>query len=307
MRSSEGAAEGTTPETQAQGDTAERAEDDWRVGASERLRAAGVRGVLLWMDEDCVAHELRLPEIESLQELDLGSCEFTVTPGGWVDVARVSAPDPQDGGARCRSDRRTLEVSGAAVGGRLTLPGCAPAYKPNGTLTFVRDGGVLALGRCGDGVCSRDVLTRGDVRRIFGRLPWSFAAPAVREVAWLTDRRYAVIVHDNRTGLDAVAVLQGKRFVGGPSAPYELLSTLRISPRGSYVAVRINRQALAVLDRDGSGGSFSLRSARAAAWSRDDQWAAAATNESIFLFEAGGLANDLIELPFPATDVAWFD
>jgi hypothetical protein len=136
-------------------------------------------------------------------------------------------------------------------------------------------------------------------------VPWQFRDPVLREVAWLTNATYAAIVRDRATRQHAIAVMRGRSLVTSPPFGYDLLTDLRASPRGTYVAALINRRALVFLDDRGNYQATGLRSAHAVAWSPDEAWTAAATDEAIYLYETETRAVELIRLPIVAADLVW--
>ena len=276
-----------------------------RRAAAEELRAAGIRGTLVWTDQRCRLHALSLPGLVPVRPHEGRTCRYAGRRAGWVSYG-VDVVSPEgDRVARCRD--RIVEVTPAAT----TLEpdrfrGCAPAWRPDGTLTFVRDGEVVALVRCrGDFPCTRVLLSRRDVRAALARDPWAFTRPAVREVAWLRGGAFAVLVRDAVQKLDVIAVFRGRRLVEAPPFAYGRLSTLRASPHGNYVAARVGATGLILLDDEGRFESTGLRSGRAVTWSPDETWTAMATEDGVFVFETGERALQLIHVPVRAVDIAW--
>ena len=165
---------------------------------AETLSAAGVTGTLyftLSVDEGCVLHTRLLPGLDDGGAFLLDRCEFDVSPQGNIVTG---APCP--GGV--------MEV-GPASGVPDRLRGCAPAWRPDGELTFIRDGDVVTA----DG----EVLVR-DLARA-GR-PWfSSRRPVrVRALAWLTETRLAAILRGRSRfgGHDLLVFAEGRRaFSGG--------------------------------------------------------------------------------------------
>lgn len=260
------------------------------------LRDREVSGVLHYADDDCEVHALVLP---SLVEADLA---------GEVQACGFAAPPTRRGiTAECEAGIVEVRTVAAPVG---RTPGCAPAWKPDGTLTIVRDGELVQVRVAGRirPLRTRVLVSRGDIARRLAGPPWGFVTPLIREAAWLTDDLVATVVSDPATERDDVlALFRGRRFVGAPPFPYERLSALRVSPRGSFVAARVGLPpgGLVVVDRRGDLVAIPFRVARAIAWSPDERWTAVASPSTIFIWETGERAVRFVALPIRARDLAW--
>src|SRR5919106_992687 len=130
-------------------------EADETIDAAAALREAGLRGVLTYSDEDCRLHALTLPDLAGHPAASERRCRLT----GVVRL-RFGRPvgDPQRVlVARCRSGQVEVSEPGGRLLGR--APGCFPAWRPDGTLTAVRDGELVSL------FPSRVLLSRDDLAR----------------------------------------------------------------------------------------------------------------------------------------------
>ncbi len=277
--------------------------EDPERAAAEELRAAGVRGTLVWTDERCRLHGLSLPDLAAVRPREGRTCRYRGRDEGWTPYA-VDVPAPHaDVVARCRAGSIEL-YRGAAIVPNERFPGCAPAWKPDGTLTFVGGGELAAHVRCAGG--ARTLLSRRDLVAALGRDPWAFRRPVPKQAGWLGDDTVAALVRDRAQGVDAIAIFRGRELVEAPPFAYERLSDLRVSPYGSFVAARVNRSGLVLLDDRGRFQTTGLRSAHAATWSPDETWTAMATETGIFVFETGkGAAVGLIQVPVRAADLVW--
>jgi len=280
----------------------ERQRVDERAELVRAARARGISGTLLYADEGCAIRSIRLPGLNPAEGAPSGtSCAFTTSPGGlYAPGTAVPSPRAQLI-AECIAGGVEVRQEGELLG---RAPGCAPAWTPDGRLTAVRDGELVELRRRG----SRVLLSRRDVARALARDPWAFADPRVREAAWLDDDLVAVVVSDpGREKDDVIALFRGRRLVGAPPFPYERLSGLRVSPRGSFVAARVGLPAvgLVVLDRRAELVAIPFRIARAIAWSYDETWTAVASPDSIYVWETGERALRFIRLPIRARDLIW--
>ena len=145
---------------------------------AETLSRAGVTGTLyftLAVDEGCVLHTLNLPRLDDGGAVLLDRCEFDISPQG--DIVTGDACPGHEIEVRLvgRSPRR--------------LRGCAPAWRPDGELTFIRNGDVVTSQ--GE-VLVRDLTRAGH--------PWfsSRRPVTVRALAWLTGTRLAAILRGRR-------------------------------------------------------------------------------------------------------------
>lgn len=275
---------------------------DERAELARAARERGIRGTLLYADQDgCALRSVRLPGLEPADAPEGSSCGFSTSPRGFFSLGRAAPSPRSELTAECNAGAVEIRFAGDLVG---RTPGCAPSWTPNGRLTAVRDGELVELRRAG----SRVLLSRQDVARALPNAPWAFIAPRIREAAWLEDDLVAVVVSDpGREDDDVLALFRGRRLVGAPPFPYERLSGLRVSPRGSFVAARVGLPAggLVVLDRRAELVAIPFRIARAIAWSYDETWTAVASPDSIYVWETGERAVRFISLPIRARDLIW--
>jgi hypothetical protein len=187
--------------------------------------------------------------------------------------------------------------------------GCSPAWKPDGSLTYVVDGSLRLSSRLRD---RRLLLSARDVSQAVGPARATIGPTRLREVAWLDDRRFAALLTTNKPpgpeGLDLLVVFVGRRPVRGATFLAPRLSGLVASPRGGHLVVRAGRgprEALTFLDRNGTPSNLSFVNAHAIAWSPDERWAVAATRRSILLFRTTGPYLRVRRFAIVATDIAW--
>ncbi len=280
----------------------ERAPARWPRRAASELEAGGARGALLVANAECVVTEVEIPSLV-LSRQGRPACAFTTSPGAWIGAdSRVVAPGAE---VVARCDDREVELFGDGSRLLARVPGCAPAWTPDGRLTVLRDGALVAVSPCDDDwSCEEPVVDRAGLARLFGRDPWRFGQPELTAVAWLSRDTYAALVRDPGQKLAAIAVLRGAELVGGPPFVYENLETLRASPQGSFAATRVGERGLVVVDSTGGFVGTTFRSASGIAWSPDERWTAFATAEGVWLVRVGR-GNRPLLLPLDAVDVAW--
>jgi hypothetical protein len=257
------------------------------------LRRADVTGVLYFTVRSgggCRLRALALPSLQDAASFELEWCRFDVSPAGNV-VAGPPCP------GRTFEIRSVDELSSG-------FQGCAPAWKPNGDLTFVRDGDVLTP--------EGDVLVE-DVA-VFARLSFPDGSRLyVREMAWLTETRFVLVVRGTGVHPDlrdvVVLVEDGSRLSGG-----ELnASRVHVSRRAQQIFVAYPGSGLVVYDQRGTVRSpesrFPFGDIAAAADSPDGRWIALARPGNVCIYEPVEPRPreefPVACLPFDAVDLAW--
>jgi hypothetical protein len=249
-----------------------------RPALVQQLTRAGVHGRLFVVDRRCALHELRLPSLREVRAPRTRGCNALVSPGtappGWSLWPRRTTLV-----AWCERNR---VIVAAPSGPELPMiGGCAPAWRPDGSMTYVRRGSIVQFPRTG----------RAVVVRSSSELTPALGSP-VQRVAWLTSTRFAVVT-SQKLGLFA-----GRRLTRsvriGPG-----VNDLRGSPRGTFVVlytggeVRVYDSRLRRLPRfDGDS---------ALAWSPDERWLASSDRTQVVL-ERG---RTRIVLRVPALDLGW--
>lgn len=286
------------------------------------LRAQEVGGVILYSDVACRLRSLRLPGLEDEPVLTNAGepvlhCRFSLGWGGFLRGDVVESPTG-DLLARCHNGRVVAfqARSGARVA---SFPGCLPAWRPDGRLSYVRRGEVVERRlpcRPRGPSCERVLLARRHLLQALrlhpnapddGRLP----AAHVTDLVWVDTSRLALALRVRRPPVgprSLVAVFERKRATRMTSRFGAAIGGLELSPGGSYLAARPD----VLLDLDGDALSLpaALGVARAFAWSPDEHWTAVATASSVYLVRTTDLLRGLgtprvIRLPISARDLVW--
>ena len=179
------------------------------------------------------------------------------------------------------------------------IGGCAPAWRPDGSMTYIRRGAIVQFPRTGRAQVLR---SKSQLASALERLPALRGTSGWRasRVAWLSPARFALLASSgSRTVL---AVFSGRRIVAlKPNVPSRVIE-LRGSPRGNYVVlgtasgVRVydaRRRNLPRVRRFGMLVSV--------AWSIDEHWLAVAQQQDVLLVGPHGS----VVLPLRALDLAW--
>ena len=280
--------------------------------------AAGLRGVLYYTDENCELRALRFPSLEPTAAPAWDECSLgdAVSDPRWQEAASET------------EGSLDVSVDGRNAGFR----GSAPAFRNDGTLTFVRDGALRVLRldpeclRLDEPVqfvedevidrCSRVLLRAEHLRRLailHPNVPTDLSelrSTTVKEHAWLDDERLVLLLAFDvrRVGpFELVAVLEGTQVIDWVPVFNGLLSDLRVSPRGRYFAVITeDPEEVRLFDRDGKVLPIPpLTGAHAVAWSPSSRWTAVATRADVYVFRTGASNTRVRRLGIRAGDIAW--
>jgi hypothetical protein len=289
-------------------------EDSLAVRAE--LEVAGVSGTLYLTDRDCRLWALELPFLTwRLQRTaSAPDCRFALSPTDRRALFGDAGWHPSgDLGAVERDGR--IELSSVATGWTFQFEGSEPAFRPDGTLSFVRGGALWGWveAPCRPGEprvefrsvelavrCARPLLPRGVFERAFRR---GFAAvqdPALAEAVWLDARTVVVLVHGQEAG-HGIAVFVDGKVRARHAAFVPQVSDLEASPRGTRVAYRAD--SVLLFDGNLQDAGFSA-DAHAIAWPPDQRFTLVATESSVYVLRPG---ETMIQIPVAAADIAWAD
>jgi hypothetical protein len=274
------------------------------------LRREEVSGFVVYSDQDCRLHSLLLPGMEDdvVREEGGGAvlqCRFGATGGRILEEGELMSPD-RSSIASCAAGRIEVREADSGIVAR-SIRGCAPAWRPDGTLTYAREEGVYGNGR--------RVLTRADLHRAARRHPnvadLSAGVPfrvRVIDLAWLgrSELLASLEIRIQYVESQYLAVLfQGKAIVGIATNFNRTLRRSVVSPEGSFAAAEDGT----IMARDGGSVELpdGLPTGRAVAFSPDEQWLAYVTNASIYLIGTprNSEPGRIIRLPVPARDLVW--
>jgi hypothetical protein len=275
----------------------------------ETLGSQGVSGQILYSDQDCILHSLVLPEmVDDVVRRDNGAgafhyCRFGVGGGRILDEGDVPSPNGLSI-ARCRG--RHIAVweteTGAAV---RSIRGCAPAWHPDGHLTYASDEQVLED--------ERVLYSREELHRLARRHP-NIAGLGrgipfyvhVLGLAWLDRLRLAMSLEVRIRGVEPqhfVVLLDGDRMLALVADFSGPIRDLVVSPSGSFLA---DDRGTVVTKQ---GRSYPLLEGvprpSTVAFSPDEGWLAVATGVSVYLVGTPRNLGRVIQLPVPARDLVW--
>jgi len=279
--------------------------------AAAQLAGLGVTGTLVYTDAACGLRALSLPALKPA-ELPGGidvACEISVSPDG-RHVAGGGARWSPDGRryAICRGTRVDLvDAEGGPARGSFT--GCAPAFRPDGMLTFARDGAIR------EARLSRILVPRRELERAalshpnapryndpvtLRVVPPQIEELHVRDLAWLAEDEVVALIEARFVdGLpETSAVIAG--FVRGGLA-------WRQPQFGSFERLVVSGGRNILLEPAGPSQialfATGLTPAGPVAWSPDGAWLGVATRASVFVVSTA--TNRRVRIPVSARDVAW--
>ena len=280
---------------------------------AEALAAAGIAGTLLYTDAaDCSLRGLTLPALRPTEAPDWDTCAFELGPG--ASVAPAGTVFDGRRGLRAEEFAGGVDVvDPRARTGRRFENARAPAFRPDGTLTIVQGGSLVALSPCPGsaptleavGSCRSTLATEEELTSLaqlsVDPRPLRLA---LESIAWLGDDTFAALA---QAGLSDV--LLGVE-VGATTPVVEVwfeddsLTGLELSPRRRFVSVVTATGELGVFD--GSGALLGLRGTRvrAAAWSSDERWLAMIDGDSLLFVDARN-GEGVGPVPLSARDLAW--
>jgi hypothetical protein len=284
---------------------------DGRNELTERLEALGAHGELLLYGDGCSLEVLELPSLERRDHESTCSPRGAVSPDG-----RLVAACPGD------ETRIFYTADGGLYNG---VPGCSPAWRPDGSLTVAHERAVVRFGACpGPDACPVTLIARSELERAARRHPTVPDVPVrlrvlIDGIAWLSQTRAAVLLSIRIGGrlagmgaLSEIVFFEKGRLA--PAARTYIRGTggrLAASSRGTYVTQTPD----VILRGDGSEVSLPqyLRNAHAFAWSKDERFLALATRFAVTVLDVASLERyddagaglRSVTLPLRVTELVW--
>jgi hypothetical protein len=284
--------------------------------------ASAMSGVLYYSnpEDDCRLDGLSLPDLGNGPPPKLRSCRFSLSPDGQTGLPGEAEWSIQ-GGVYAREADNMIELGSPASRQTLHFPGRAPAFKPDGTFTYVRKNEVVEwTTSCprgsrlftlpGDNAtarCRRVVLSTGDLRRAL--ISADATGPLIpKDLAWLSNTRLVTVVGD--AGISGyrehLSVIDSGRVVGVTISEFGEGLRVEASPHGNFFTAWFGNSLVTIRDREGDLISFPpLPRVRAVTWSPDERWTAVATAHSVFVFRTNEGEARVRRLPILASDLAW--
>jgi hypothetical protein len=281
-----------------------------------------MKGVLYYskVEDECRLDGLSLPGLGNAPPPKLRSCRFSLSRDGQAAFPDDAEWSPQ-GGMYAREDDNMIELGSSASQQALHFPGNAPAFKPDGTFTYVRENKVVEwTTSCprgsrlftlpGDNAtarCRQVVLSPGDLRR--AHISAEGSGPLVlKDVEWLSDTRLITLVGDAGVSgyREHLSVIDDRQLIGPVISEFGEGLRLEASPRGSFFTAWYGDSLVIIRDQNGDLVTFpTIPRVRALTWSPDERWTAVATEHSVFVFRTNASDPSVRRLPIVAYDLAW--
>jgi hypothetical protein len=279
------------------------------------------KGVLYYTDDLCRLRAVALPSFTPVAALEWDECGFSLSPNGGT-VMGSGVVWQRQGDLRAAGIGGLVYVVLEPSGAEYRFTGTAPAFRPDGTLTFVRDGAIVeATPGCGQGApgtwCEAVLMTRGDLLGALEARPEVVDAAAAKALAWLTETRLIAALSFGGRRDEMIAVYEGKTLIRTISGFGGRVAEFLVSPGRSYAAARLERPSgFVLIDADGEpfileeiqrdfSGRPPFTGGRAITWSPDDAWTVIARRETIVFFRMGPERPDVMHVPLAAHDLAW--
>ena len=261
-------------------------------------RLAGVLYATVRRGDVCDFQAIALPELAATTLFPVRACRLRVSP----DLERVAF------GAACPARRIDLhEIESDEL---VALDGCAPAWRPDGRLTFVRAGDVVVAERaeCAvEGGCVSVALSDEELAAALQPLfDVRFANRfLLREIAWFTSTRLIAVVRGLPRREEFVVTFERDRLVGRPDVFAPSFARLRVLPRAEEAIVATVNGFSAVRADGQFLGRRSPGDVRAIAYSPDERAFAAASPGNVCFYRSGRTNFDVACLPVDAADAEW--
>jgi hypothetical protein len=268
-----------------------------QLGDKDRLaaeiQALGAGGILYVTDATCHRYLLGLPALV---------WTTAQTPPGTDCLSRAPPVVNELSGLTAKQvGAETIEVSSEIWSHR--FPGISPAFKPGGTLTFVRDGRLFDwTTACPAGTAT--VTFRG--LRAIDRCPRPIlgAPRLMQEVVWTGEDDFAAIA--GPPGAMSLLVTRNGQEVSLFHSVGASLGGLVASPHGRYFGARVGG-SMFVFDSRRPGNlapPAGAERATAVTWSPDDRFTALASESFVYLYPSAKPRRALA-LPLSAIQLDW--
>jgi hypothetical protein len=248
---------------------------------------AGVMGTVYYSDPDdgCRLHTLQLAGFEDARAPNDRACRFSLSPDGKTVAPEGTVWSPLGGlVAVPRQAGFPLETDPAAH--TIFVRGRAPAFKPDGDLTYVHSGALLEWSDCTVGARTCRPLFAG----------------RVMSAAWFSDTRFAAVLPSGR-----LVIVEGRRVLVRANLPHFQTVSLELSPKRSFATLWLDGELAGTFDSGGGPAPIApIGAVTALAWAPSERWIVAATREgAVFLLRPDAGDARVRRLAISARDLAW--
>jgi hypothetical protein len=260
---------------------------------------SGFMGSVVYSDpnDGCRLHSLRLAGFRQASTPKYKGCRFSLSPDGTQAAPAGSAWSPL-GGVVATPSRSGFTLR-SATGHAVDVRGTSPAFKPDGTLTYLRDGKLVEWTiHCSPGdrlfTIPGDNGTARCVRVLYPH--------PLTSVAWLAPPRFAGVT----PGGDIVFV-DGTKVIIRAKLPPHRQAYVASSPQRRFITIWLDGELAGTLDAWGGPVVLPpIAGVHALAWSPTERWAMLATGRgSVYIFRPDTGDARLRRLDIHADDLAW--
>jgi len=260
---------------------------------------AGSMGTVYYSDpgDNCRIHSLRLAGFTEAQPLSFSRCRFSLSPDGTRAAPEGSVWSPLGGLAAIPGeDGFALE---AGAGQTIVVRGRTPAFKPDGTLTQVRDGKLVQRSidcRSGDRLFTLpgDNATARCVRTVYPH--------PVESIAWFSDSRFVAVLPRRE-----LVIVEDDRVLVRAALPRFRSVSLELSPKRTFATLWLDGELAGTFDAGGGPAPIApVGEVTSLAWAPTERWVMAATREgAVFLLRPDTGDARVRRLDISARDLAW--
>ena len=255
-------------------------------------------GTVFYSDptDGCRLHALRLAGFAETTPPGYSQCRFSLSPDGTRVAPEGSVWSPLGGLAAVPHPDGVLLQ---APGHMFVFRGRTPAFKPDGTLTQVRDGALVEWSiDChpadrlftlpGDNATARCIHT------VYPR--------RVTSVVWFSNSRFAAVLPSG-----SLVIVEDGRVLVRAELPRFRTTALELSPKRSFATLWLNGQLAGTFDADGGPAPLPpIGAVTSVAWAPSERWVLAATKDStVFLLRPDTGDARVRRLSISARDLAW--
>jgi hypothetical protein len=259
---------------------------------------SGFMGTVFYSDpaDGCRLHSLRLVGFTEAQPPNYSGCRFSLSPDGTRAAPGGSVWSPLGGVVAVpRDDGFGLETAA----GQTIVRGRTPAFKPDGTLTQVRDGELVEWSidcRPGDRLFTLpgDNATARCVRTVYPH--------PVEAVAWFSNSRFAAVLPSRE-----LVIVDHANVLVRAGLPRFRSASLELSPKRSLATLWLDGELAGTFDAGGGPAPIApVGTVTALAWAPSERWLVAATREgAVFLLRPDTGDARVRRLGISARDLAW--
>ena len=262
---------------------------------------SGFMGTVFYSDpaDGCRLHSLRLVGFTDAQPPNYSGCRFSLSPDGTRAAPEGSVWSPLGGEVALPRRKGFGFGLETAPGQTIVIRGRAPAFKPDGTLTQVRDGELIEWSidcRPGDRLFTLpgDNATARCVRTVYPH--------TVEAVTWFSNSRFGAVLPSRQL----VIVAHGHVLVRA-DLPRFRSASLELSPKRGLATLWLDGELAGTFDAEGGPAPIApVGTVTSLAWAPTERWVVAATREgAVFLLRPDTGDARVRRLDISARDLAW--